>query len=209
MACVGIAGKMGWSTLATYVCQKASYAALASRKGASAEESILLTTPCHPIAALHRRYTWSNRAVAAVSVSMILSELLIIILPAIPFSTSVARTAFEVSTALAIAILVIMIILLITCVLPIIFKWSVLHARDIPEPPKCTAETLALLQNPDTIARFAEIDTLVGEERMNAIRDWNLRWRIIRAYGEKNGTSQGWQLVGEEASYEAKPMIVT
>jgi Protein of unknown function (DUF3433) len=196
MSCIGIAIKLYWGMLETYIRRKAPFAAMASPDGAASHESILVRTPSNPITALFYHSTWASPVLAVTTIMTILSEMLVITLTAIPFSVATARTAFDISVYISTVILSMMIIAIPIFVLPVMVTWRFVRADDIPEPSESIAETIALLADSDVATRFAGLGTSTGSEREAIVRSWSdFRWFVKRVTPvEKGGRCSEWCL---------------
>jgi hypothetical protein len=154
----------------------APYVALASPKGATPEQSILLQSHGHPLIALFSRGTWRNWLTGVVTLMAFLSETLVIMLTAVPFTTATAYEAHQVSVYISITILGVMIL-----TVPAVLFWQTrTKTREIPKMPECIADVLALIAGEQ---HWTVLGMLSDEERRQVVKGWGTKFGIRRAHG--------------------------
>ncbi|KAF1959480.1 hypothetical protein CC80DRAFT_591485 [Byssothecium circinans] len=142
MAALGLLTKFYWGWIESHMRRIRPYVALASPAGATAERSVLLSSPSHPITALFFCDTWRSLLLTTVTLMAVLSEALIISLSGIPFSPALAYLAFQLSVYISVGILVAMIISSVS-----VLVWVILGKanRGLPHIPESIVEVLKLL----------------------------------------------------------------
>jgi hypothetical protein len=181
MASLGLGTKFYWGWIEKYIHHTSPYIALASPQGATAEQSILLQNHSHPLIALFRSGTWRYWLTGVVTLMASLSEVLVITLTAVPFSTATAYQAHEISVYLSVAILGIMIF-----TVPAVLIWQIRNKkREIPEMPECIADILALVANGHGWNTLGMLD---DKERRRVVKGWGTKFGIQRVYDR-------WQIV--------------
>lgn len=110
MSAIGLLIKFYSGWIEQYIRSVGPFTTLASRHGATAEHSVLVRSPSHPVTALFYSDTWRHLLLSLVTMMAILSEVLIITLNAVPFTTATAYLAFELSVYISAGILSAMII---------------------------------------------------------------------------------------------------
>jgi hypothetical protein len=181
MTSLGLGTTFYWGWIAKYVHHMSIYIALASPSGATAEQSILVEPYSHPIMALFSRDTWQHLLTGIVMLMAVLSEVLIITLSAVPFTTATAYQAFEISVYMSVAILTLMIL-----TLPAVLYWQTRDkSLEMEQSPQCIADTLALV--PDGRGWNA-LSMMSGKERNRVVKGWELRYGLRRVNND-------WQIV--------------
>lgn len=142
MTALGLLTKFYWAWIEHAVRSARPYIALASAEGATAAESVLLSSPAHPVTAMFRLNTWSNFLLAMVTLMAVMSEVLIILLGGIPFSPAVAHLAFNLSVYISVGILAGMVAVVIWVVLMTIGKR---RCHELPKIPEGLDDVLQLL----------------------------------------------------------------
>jgi hypothetical protein len=190
MTCLGLIIKFYWNDVAKYMHRMAPYRALTSSTGATADQSVLFSRPSHPVTALFLSDSWKHPLLGWVTLMAVFSEILVIVLTAIPFSVARAYLAFNLSVYIGIGIIGLMIV-----TVPIIIIWTVRKAEENPVPPECIADVFALLSD-DVAWRFVALGTLSGIERNRVIRSWQLRYSVQRVQvGEQpNDFQNDWKI---------------
>ncbi|KAH7388855.1 hypothetical protein BKA66DRAFT_460968 [Pyrenochaeta sp. MPI-SDFR-AT-0127] len=187
MSAIGLSIKFYWGWIEQYIRSVGPYTALASLHGASADQSVLVRSPSHPVAALLYSDTWRHLLLSFVTMMAILSEVLVITLNAIPFTTATAYLAFKLSVYISVGILAVMII-----TVPAVLFWKLKRNRsEIPDVPECIADAFALLSN---ASGWNALGMLDEKTRNEAIRNWQVRFALRRARGSEFSNS-GWCIV--------------
>jgi hypothetical protein len=142
MTSLGLLIKFYWGWIESHMRSTRPYAALTMPTGASAATSVLVSSPSHPLTALFCRSTWYNLLLASVTVMAILSEVLVVTLNGVPFTTATIYLAFEVSVYVSTGILAIMVVA-IAAILVWTLKSKV--GSELPKIPESIADVFALL----------------------------------------------------------------
>jgi hypothetical protein len=194
MNILGLSIKTYWATVYTYAHSKAPYNALSASKGAAARQSILVRTASHPITALFAATTWRSFVLLAVTIATVLSEVLVIVLGAIPYSVKTAYVAFEASVYISISILSYMILMI-----PMLFVWRTTTTAAGPEPPESLAETFALLQGSNLGWNLSGLGKLNRNERDKAIIGWGYGYAVRKGVVKsEKGEETNWRVVIQE-----------
>ncbi|KAF2653749.1 hypothetical protein K491DRAFT_694487 [Lophiostoma macrostomum CBS 122681] len=171
MTCVGLCIKLYWGSIEKHLRSNAPYVEMASQGGATADNSVLIKTPSHLIIGLFYYSTWRQPFFGLVTLSAVLSEVLVITLTAVPFSTSTAYLTFELSVYISIGIIGVMIITIL-----LVFIWQVRVKRKWRAgAPERIAEVLAMLDD-DVRSRFGDLGELEGSQRSELVRSWGYRY---------------------------------
>ncbi|KAH7095906.1 hypothetical protein FB567DRAFT_513705 [Paraphoma chrysanthemicola] len=162
MTAMGLLIKTYWGWVESYMRSVHPYVTLVSKHGATAAESVLMRTPGHPIPALYHTATWKNMFLASVTVMAVLSEVLVITLGGIPFSTATAYLAFEISVYISLGILSGMLVVLLG-----VLVWTTTrkYTSQSPDIPENISDVLQLLG--DEIGREA-LKELNGTEEFGS-----------------------------------------
>ena len=181
MTGMGLAIKSFWAAVESHVRCKVPYILLASRDGATADESVLVSSPSNPISGLFSRSTWKSYFLGPASLMAFLSEILVVTLAAVPFSTERAYEDFEACVSICIIILGMMIL-----TVPVMLAWKLTKDVGTPKLPECIADLFAMV-DPDLALKFASLGNLDEKDRNCAIRSWNLCYRMQKMqYGPDN-----------------------
>jgi hypothetical protein len=150
MTALGLLIKFYWGWVEDYIRCTRPYSALAMPRGAAAANSVLLSNPSHPFTALFYRSTWSHLLLATVTMMAVLSEVLVVTLSGVPFTTATIYLAFEVSVYVSIGILAAMVM-----TIGAVLLWTVKSRLrcELPKAPESLAEVFGLLN--DTKGRKA------------------------------------------------------
>jgi hypothetical protein len=184
MICIGLAIKLYWGTVEKHLRSIAPYVAMASEGGATAARSVLIRTPSHPIVGLIYGSSRRQPLLGLVTISAVLSEVLVITLNTVPFSTSTAYLAFELSVYISTGIIALMI-----TTIPLILIWQIrVKRKTVGKAPERIAEVVAMLDD-DLRGTFGDLRETRLLEAGNADTHWkdkaNLAiiaeelWRII------------------------------
>jgi hypothetical protein len=175
MASLGLGTKFYWGWIENYMHRTAPYVALASPKGATPEQSILLQSHGHPLIALFSRGTWRNLLTGIVTLMAFLSEILVIMLTAVPFTTATAYEAHQISVYISIIILGVMVL-----IVPAVLFWQTrIKETEVPEMPECIADVLALIADE---RRWSVLGMLSDEERRRVVNGWGNKFGIRRVH---------------------------
>lgn len=131
---------------------------------ASAEDSILMTTPSHPSAAIIPSISRRQYVPALIATSALLSEVLTITLSTVPFSNANFWSAYVASTWISVAIIVFMLLTLM-----LLFAY---REPKLPLKPVTVASSLAYLCDsalPDLFSELAIMDTAARDERIKGM----------------------------------------
>ncbi|KAF2680067.1 hypothetical protein K458DRAFT_490230 [Lentithecium fluviatile CBS 122367] len=188
MTVLGLVVQFYWGWIEEYMRGISPYTALASEHGATAAQSVLVRSSSHPVTALFHRNTWRSPLLGIVTLIAILSEVLVITLNAIPFSTATAYPAFIASVNISVAILAVM---LVTVPAVLVWKMGYLYRVEIPETPECIADVFELLGDP---AGWSSLGLLTRRERDRAVRSWNIRFKL-RKEGEGEVGRPVWRII--------------
>jgi hypothetical protein len=142
MTALGLVVKFYWGWIESYMRSTRPYAALAMPTGASAAKSVLVYSPSHPLTALFCKSTWGSLLLASVTVMALLSEVLIVTLSGVPFTTATIYLAFEVSVYVSTGILAAMVVTIAA-----VLVWtrrSRVRSR-LPKVPESIADVFGLL----------------------------------------------------------------
>jgi hypothetical protein len=181
MTCLGLGTKFYWGWIEQYINHVSPYVALASPKGATAEESILLQSHSHPLIAIFSHGTWRHLLTGVVTLMASLSEVLVITLSAVPFTTATAYVAYKISVWISVVILGSMIL-----TIPMVLFWQTMNKkREIPEIPGCIADVLALVADGQGWNMLGMLD---DEERRRVVKEWGTRFGIQKV-------DDRWQIV--------------
>jgi len=188
MTVLGLIIKFYWGWIEEYMRRVSPYAALASPHGATAAQSVLVTSPSNPVTALFYGNTWRNLLLGVVTLMAVLSEALVITLTAIPFSTATAYRAFELSVYISVAILGSMFV-----TVPAVLVWKIgcLYRVRIPDMPGCIADVFELLGNP---AGWDSLGMMTLKERDRAVRGWRVRF-TLQQMQESESAEPVWRIV--------------
>lgn len=147
MTGLGLLTKFYWGWIEGYMRRIRPYIALASSQGATADKSVLLSSPSHPVTALFYSETWNSFLLTMVTLMAVLSEVLIITLSGIPFSPALAYLAFELSVFISVGIVAAMVLSA-----AIVLAWTMLveKRRNLPDIPASIADVFALLDDEET-----------------------------------------------------------
>jgi hypothetical protein len=171
MACLGLGTKFYWGWIVQYIHRISPYVALAAPRGATAEESILLQSYSHPVIAIFSRGTWGHLLNGVVTLMASLSEVLVITLTAVPFTTATAYVAHKISVWLSITILGVMII-----TSSVVIFWQARNMKsELPEAPGCIADVLALIASEQG---WSALGMLGDKERRSVVKGWGTRFGI-------------------------------
>jgi hypothetical protein len=188
MTVLGLIIKFEWGWIEEYMRRTGPYTALASPRGATAAQSVLVKRPSNPITALFYGDTWRSLLLGVVTLMAVLSEVLVITLTAIPFSTVTAYQAFELSVYISVGILAAM---LITVPVVLVWKMGYLYRVEIPPTPECIADVFDLLGDP---AGWSSLGLLTSKERDRVVRSWQTRF-ALRKVGESEWTGPVWRII--------------
>jgi hypothetical protein len=182
MTLLGLGCKVYWGWIEKYMRRTSPYVALASPEGATAERSVLLKSHSHPITALFSRGTWTHWLLGVVTLMAVLSEVLVITLNAIPFTTATAYSAYAVSVAMSTAILALMLM-----TLPAVIYWQMRNKGRVGgfEIPQCMADVLEMTEEGRA---WSSLSSLGERDRRKAVEGWGVRF-AVREVGER------WQIV--------------
>lgn len=181
MASLGLGTKFYWGWIEKYIHHTSPYVALASPQGATAEQSILLQSHSHPLIAIFSRGTWRYSLTGMVTLMASLSEVLVITLTAVPFTTATAYEAHKVSLYLSVGILGIMSLTVLT----VLFWQTRNKGQEIPEMPECIADVLALVADGQGWNVLGMLD---DKERRRVFKEWGTKFVIQRVHDR-------WQIV--------------
>ncbi|CAO2650343.1 Nn.00g016350.m01.CDS01 [Neocucurbitaria sp. VM-36] len=188
MTVLGLLIKFYWGWIEQYIRSVGPYMALSSPHGATAEQSLLVRSPSHPVTALFYMDSWRHVLLGIVTVMAVLSEVLVISLNALPFSTAKAYVAFELSAYISIGILVAMIV---TVLAVLIWKMVLGRHVEFEEVPECIADLFVLLSDATNWSVFS----MLGDtERNQALRGWQVRFALQKAQGTET-TNAEWRIV--------------
>jgi magnesium-transporting ATPase (P-type) len=139
---LGVIVKFYWGWIEDYMRTIQPYMALASPHGATAEQSVLLRAPSSPATALFYRQSWRSILLAAVTLMAVLSEVLVITLNTIPFTTATAYVAALSSMYVSIGILAAMV-----GTLAVVLVWNMKspNREKLPNVPECMADIFEVL----------------------------------------------------------------
>lgn len=132
-----------------------------SRGSATPKESILVPSSAHPVTAIFISIRHRHYFVAYVSFLAVLTEVLVVTLSGVPFSSAQSYTGFFVSTFLSTAI-----ITLLLMTLPFVFLWTMLTS---PVQRDSIAARLSYLCGSTILASFTTLSTLDQKERDRSI----------------------------------------
>ncbi|KAH7080464.1 hypothetical protein BKA63DRAFT_506495 [Paraphoma chrysanthemicola] len=185
MTAMGLLIKTYWGWVESYMRSVRPYATLVSKHGATAAESVLIRTPGHPMTALFHAATWKNIFLASVTVMAVLSEVLVITLSGIPFSTATAYLAFEISVYISLGILSVMLVVLFG-----VLVWTTTrkYTRQSPDVPENISNVLQLLDDETGREALRELNGSDGKYASNvehvrfALREKleTKKWSIIK-----------------------------
>ena len=171
MTCIGLAIKLYWGAVEKHLRSIAPYVSMASEGGATADRSVLIRTPSHPIVGLTYMSSWRQPLLGLVTISAVLSEVLVITLNTVPFSVSTAYLAFELSVYFSTAIIALMI-----ATIPLILIWQIqIKRKAVCQAPECIAEVLAMLDD-DLCGNFGDLRELDGTQRDQTVRNWKYKY---------------------------------
>lgn len=173
MTCIGLAIKLYWATVEKHLRSIAPYVAMASEGGATADRSVLVRTPSHPIVGLFYGSSWRQPLLSLVTISALLSEVLVITLNTVPFSVSTAYLAFELSVYISTGIIALMV-----TTIPLILIWKIrIKRKMVGRAPECIAEVFAMLGD-DLRGNFGNLRELDGTQRDQIVRSWKYRYLL-------------------------------
>lgn len=169
-----------WRSFYADVAGKNVFAALA-KGGCDAKHSICARRPATPVTGLlpaiaGRR--WFEATVAAVA---ILSEVLIIALPGIPFTSGERRIQFFICSYLALAILGLM-----ALTVPCLMFWRVMVVPYLPRRVDQIQGIVSYIAGSGLLRDCEELESAGTEERDAALGNMGKRWSYAR-FDEKSG----------------------
>lgn len=138
---------------------------------ATARETILMTTPSHPVLAFHSALFTRHYFLAAISAATLLSEVLTVTLSTIPFSSATLWKAYVVSTWISVAIIGVM---LLTLLFLFFYK-----EPKLPIKPTTLAAQLACLCDSSLPDLFANLGATSTQDRNKAIDSLGYRYRLM------------------------------
>lgn len=182
MTLLGLACKVYWGWVEKYLRRILPYAALASPHGATAKQSVLLKTHSHPITALLSKETWTHWLLGVVTLMAVLSEVLVITLNAVPFTTASAYSAFTVSVTMSMVILALMLVTLLA-----VMYWQLRNQGRLEgfEVPECMADVLEMTGEGQAWSLLSSLDE---KDRRKTVEGWGVRFAIREVEGR-------WQIV--------------
>ncbi|KAF2440317.1 hypothetical protein P171DRAFT_489038 [Karstenula rhodostoma CBS 690.94] len=182
MTVVGMAIKLYWGEIEKHLRSTAPYIAMASDRGATADHSVLVRMPSHPVVGLAYGSSWRQPLLGFVTVNAALSEVLVITLNTVPFSTSTAYVAFELSVYISAGILALMI-----AAVPLVIVWGLRRRRKaVGNPPGCIAQVLALVDD-ELRSSFGDLKELDSTQRDRVVQSWKCRYSLVgRGHGDRN-----------------------
>jgi hypothetical protein len=144
MTALGLLIKFYWGWVGDYMLSNRPYSALTMPRGAAAANSVLLSNPSHPLTALFYSSTWSHLLLASVTMMAILSEVLVVALSGVPFTTATIYLAFELSIYMSTGILAAMIVTIVA-----VLVWTMKRGprSGLPKVPETLAEVFCLLSD--------------------------------------------------------------
>ena len=174
MTCIGLAITMNWGTIEKHLRSITPYVSMASEAGgATADKSVLMRMPSHPVVGLTHSSSWRQPLLGLVTLSAVLSEMLVITLNTVPFSVSTAYLAFELSVYISTAILAFMII-----TVPLLLVRQIRVRRTaLAQAPENIAEVLEMLDE-DLCGNFGDLRDLDGTRRDQTVRSWKYRYAL-------------------------------
>ncbi|PVH97481.1 hypothetical protein DM02DRAFT_674105 [Periconia macrospinosa] len=158
---IGISVRSFWGIVEKNIRSLEPYRRLSSGSGVTPQESILVPSSAHPITAIVTSLRHRHYFVAYVSFLAVLTEVLVVTLSGVPFSSARSHTDFVVSTSLSTAIIALLIV-----TLPYVFVWSTLTS---PMPRDSLADRLSYLCGSSMIAFFMTLSILDRKERDRSI----------------------------------------
>jgi hypothetical protein len=188
MTVFGLGTKLRWSWIEKYARRTCPFAALASPESATAQKSAFMVSHRLPITPHFSRSTWSHGMLGLVILMAMLSEMLVVVLNTVPFTTTTAYRAFKVSVYINSVILS----LIIATVTAVLF-WIVRLQKSgiIPEVPECNAGPFEMVDNDD---RWHCLGGLNGRERERQDR---------KRLGNKGRSPKtGWRVANRHASMD-------
>jgi hypothetical protein len=173
MTCIGLSIQLYWGSVEKHLRSIAPYVAMASKGDATADNSVLIRTPSHPVVGLFYASSWHQPVLGLVTVCAVLSEVLVITLNTVPFSTSSAYLAFELSVYISTGIIGLMII-----TIPLVLVWQMRVKRTwVARAPECIAEVLAMLDD-NLRSMFGDLRELEKTRRDEIVRNWKYRYSL-------------------------------
>ncbi|KAF3037221.1 hypothetical protein E8E12_004940 [Didymella heteroderae] len=172
MTTIGLSIKFYWGWIERYMRRMSPIIAMAAPNGATAQKSVLMASHSHPITALFSRSTWKHPLLGLVTLMAVLTEILVILLNTIPFSTATAYLAWRISVIMSIMILSLMIFMTLA-----VMRW-ITRVRKIsakPDVPESIADVLVLVQDTDT---WASLGGLPEKERNRVLNSWQARFAV-------------------------------
>ncbi|KAK5083577.1 hypothetical protein LTR05_006080 [Lithohypha guttulata] len=131
----------GWRTTSQEVTLMAPYRNMArafrNDTGVPGKRSILAATACTPFTAFHKGLVLRNYLIAAVAMSAVLSEVLLVAVSGVPFNTGQIKPSLQASTFVSLGILLIMALTTIAVMLH--HRTSAGGTRRLPRSPNTLA----------------------------------------------------------------------
>jgi hypothetical protein len=172
MTAVGLGTKFYWGWIERYMRRMYPILAMAAPNGATAQESVLMVSHSHPVTALFNRSTWRHRRLGLVTLMTVLTEVLVVLLNTIPFSTATAYMAWRISVILSIIFLGPMILTTLS-----VMRWMT-HVRQIdakPDIPESIADVLVMIQD---MTIWTSLGGLPERERNSVVNSWQARFAV-------------------------------
>jgi hypothetical protein len=121
---------------------------------------------------LFNRSTWRHRRLGLVTLMTVLTEVLVVLLNTIPFSTATAYMAWRISVILSIIFLGPMILTTLS-----VMRWMT-HVRQIdakPDIPESIADVLVMIQD---MTIWTSLGGLPERERNSVVNSWQARFAV-------------------------------
>lgn len=170
---VGLAIRSYWSRLDTHNRARAPYRALCSATGASARDSVCMSTQAHALIALFSSRSFRRPTDGIISLIAVLGEILVVTLSSVPYSTSVSYTAFNASVLISTVILGMM-----TIALPLLGLKTRRENTALPPPQTCLADVIRLLTDKDAQKVFLDLSKEDRRARDREVESRANRWRL-------------------------------
>ena len=184
LAIVGILIKSQWKRLERLSSVRLPFQQLLNKNHpATATNSILATRPLIPISSLFQALTKGNLLVAIIAYTTILSEILIILLPGVPFSEGQLWDAAVVTWYFCIGILSFMIIVLLII-------WCIKREEEMPKEPNAIGAMILYVIGAKWRENVADCGMSGKKELSRRVRKWGWRYQLVKGVERGQGVNR-------------------